>query len=31
MELFSIIANVLQLPEGRDFYYKTGFEKLMFD
>jgi hypothetical protein len=23
--------NGLQLPEGRDFYHKTWFEKLMFD
>jgi hypothetical protein len=25
-----LTANVLQLPEGRDFYHKTSFEKLMF-
>jgi hypothetical protein len=23
-------AIVLQLPEGLDFYHKTGFEKLIF-
>jgi hypothetical protein len=27
----SLAGNVLQLPEGRDFYHKTSFEKLMFD
>jgi len=25
-----LIANGLRLPEGRDFYHKIGFEKLMF-
>jgi hypothetical protein len=29
--MFTFAANVLQLPEGRDFYHKTWFEKLMFD
>ena len=27
----AMAVNVLQLPEGRDFYHKTWFEKLMFD
>ncbi len=26
-----VANNVPQLPEGRDFYHKTWFEKLMFD
>jgi hypothetical protein len=27
----TLAPNVWRLPEGRDFYHKTLFEKLMFD
>jgi len=30
LSFFTMTANVLQLPEGRDFYHKTSFGVLNF-